>query len=44
MSRSVILRIRNVSDKICKENQNSHFQYFILSKICCLWHNVEKIL
>jgi hypothetical protein len=25
ISRSVLLRTRNVSDKICTENQNTHF-------------------
>ena len=25
ISRSVLLRIRNISDKICRENQNTHF-------------------
>jgi len=24
ISRSVLLRMRNVSDQICKENQNTH--------------------
>jgi len=27
MSGSVLLRMKNVSDKICKENQNSHFMF-----------------
>jgi len=27
ISRSIILRIRNVSDKICRENQNTHFVF-----------------
>ena len=35
MSRSVLLRMKNVSDKICKENQNSHFMFssFFFPKI-----------
>ena len=27
ISRSVLLRMRNVSDKICTENQNTHFGF-----------------
>ena len=27
ISRTVICRIRNVSDKICTENQNTHFMF-----------------
>ena len=27
ISRSVILRVRNVSDKSCRENQNAHFMF-----------------
>jgi len=27
ISRSVLLRLRNVSDKSCRENQNSHFVF-----------------
>jgi len=26
-SRSVLLRMRNVSDKSCRENQNTHFVF-----------------
>jgi len=26
-SRSFLLRMRNVSDKICRENQNTHFVF-----------------
>ena len=25
ISRSILLRIRNISDKVCRENQNTHF-------------------
>jgi len=45
MSRSVLLRMKNVSDKICKENQNSHFMFssfFFFRKSYRLWDNVEK--
>jgi hypothetical protein len=49
ISRSVLLRVRNFSDKSCRENQNTHF-IFINSphplptrrKSCRLWDNVEK--
>jgi hypothetical protein len=35
ISRSVLLRMRNVSDKSCRENQNTHFVFsnFFFSKI-----------
>jgi hypothetical protein len=36
ISRSVLLRMRNVSDKSCRENQNTHFvfgNFFFLEKI-----------
>ena len=39
-----LLRIRNVSDKLCRENQNIYFMFTIFSrKSCVLWDNVEKI-
>jgi len=42
-SRSVLLRMRNVSDKICREKQNTHFIINIFfRKSCPLWHNLEK--
>ena len=36
--------MRNVSDKTCKENQNTIFHSitFFPLKSCCLWDNVEK--
>jgi len=43
ISRSVILRMRNVSDKSCRENQNTHFvfsNFFFFRKSCRLWDNV----
>jgi len=42
MSHSVLPRMRNVSDKSCRGNQNTHFVFnnFFLS--CCLWDNVEE--
>jgi hypothetical protein len=44
ISRSFLLRMRNFSDKSCKENQNTPFfqQLPPLRKSCRLWHNVEK--
>jgi len=39
--RSLLLRMRNVSDKSCGENQNTHAK-FIFRKSCRLWKNVEK--
>jgi len=33
----------NISDKRCRENQNTHFIFNNYSrKSCCLWENVEK--
>jgi len=44
ISRSFLLRMRNVSDKSCRENQNIHFMfnYIFFSKIVPLWDKVEK--
>jgi len=45
ISRSFFLRMSNVSDKPCRENQNTHFVYsnfFFFRKLCRLWDNVEK--
>jgi hypothetical protein len=36
ISRSVLLRIRNVSDKSCRENQNTHF---VFSNFFCSFEN-----
>ena len=44
ISRSVHLRMWNISDKSCGENQ-THFvlgTFFVFRKSCRLWHNVEK--
>jgi len=42
ISRSVRLRMRIVSNKICRENQNTHFMFNNFSrKSCRLWDNVE---
>jgi hypothetical protein len=34
ISHSFFLRMRNISDKICRENQNTHFEFdnFFLKK------------
>jgi hypothetical protein len=44
ISRSILLRTRNDSDKSCTENQNTHFMFnnFLFRKSCRLWDNVEK--
>jgi len=45
ISCSFLLRMRNVSDKSCRENQNTHFMFsnfFLKNKSCCLCDNVEK--
>ena len=39
----ILLRMRNVSDKSCRENQNTHFMFSnSFWKLCCLWDNGEK--
>jgi len=39
---SLLLRMRNVLGKTCRENQNTHFVLNnIVQKLCCLWDNVE---
>jgi hypothetical protein len=41
----IILRMRNVSDKSCRENQNTFcVQYTFFPKIYHLWDNVKKIV
>jgi len=43
-SRSLLLRMKNVSEKICGENRNTHFMFNIsFKKLCHLW-DVEKML
>jgi len=43
-SHSVLLRMRNVSDKSCRENQNTRFVFsnFFPRKSWPLWENVEE--
>ena len=45
ISRSVLLGMRNGSEKCCRENKNKHFIFsniFFFRKSCRLWINVEK--
>jgi hypothetical protein len=43
ISRWILLRMRNVSDKSCTQNQNTHFMFNnFFRKSCRLWDNVEK--
>ena len=39
-----LLRIKNVSDKSCTENQNTHFMFsnFCSQQMCFLWDNVKQ--
>jgi len=39
----IILRMETVSDKSCRESQNTFlFPFFSFRKSCCLWDNVEN--
>jgi len=43
ISLSILPRMRNVLDKSCKENQNTHFLFNnFIRKSCRLTDNVEK--
>jgi hypothetical protein len=45
ISRSVLLKMRSVSHKICRENQNTHFtfsNFFFFRKLCRLWDNEQR--
>jgi len=44
ISRSVLLRMTNISDKCCRDNQSTRFvfRHFFSQKSCRLWNNVEK--
>ena len=40
---SILRRIRNVSDKICRENQNTHFKFYnVFSKNCAICDIMRK--
>ena len=45
ISRSLLLRLRNFSDKSCRENRNTHFIFgnFFL-ELCRLWSNVKNVV
>jgi hypothetical protein len=43
ISRSILLKKRNVSDKNFRENQDTHFIFRnFFRKSCRLWNNLEK--
>jgi hypothetical protein len=47
ISRSVLVRLRNVSDKSCRENQNTHFTLYNLFSdnlaVCeIMWKNIAE--
>jgi hypothetical protein len=43
VSRSVLFRMRNVSDKSCRENQNTLYdEKLFFRNLCRLWDNLEK--
>jgi len=43
ISDSILLRMRNVSDKFCREWKHKFYvQYFFSPKIFPLWENVQK--
>jgi hypothetical protein len=44
LSRWILVRVRNVSDKNCRENENTHFTFsnFFPRKSCHVLYNVEK--
>jgi hypothetical protein len=43
ISRWILLRMKNVSDKLCRKNQNKHpmFSNFFSRKACRLWNNIK---
>jgi len=45
ISRWILLTMRNISDKICRENQNTHFMFdnLFFRKSFRLWDNVENM-
>jgi len=43
LSRWLLLRIRNVSGKICRETTNTHFIFYNFFESCLLWDKEEKL-
>jgi hypothetical protein len=44
VSRWILVRMRNVSDKSCRENQNTLLcSVTFFWKLCCLWDNVKEM-
>ena len=40
---SILVRMRNDSDKSCTENENTYVTFNnFFKKLCCLWENMEK--
>ena len=46
LSRWILLRMRNISHKSCRENQKTHFVFitFFSRKSCRLWNNTKIIV
>jgi hypothetical protein len=43
VSRRILFRMRNISNKSCREHQNTHFLFSkFFRKSCRLWHHVGK--
>jgi len=44
ISHSFLLRMRMVSEKNCRKNQNTYIRFsnFFLFKLCCSWNKMEK--
>jgi len=44
VTRSMLLRVRNISDKSCTENQHKFYvqHFFFPEKTCLLWDSLEK--
>jgi hypothetical protein len=45
ISRRILLKMRNVSDKICRENKNTHFVFFFPEKVpfMTVWKNIVQL-
>jgi uncharacterized protein YutD len=42
VTRWILITMRTVSDKTCRESQNTLSSINVFQKLCCLWDNVEK--